>query len=161
IRALGGPAAHLPIIALTANVSAEDQATCAAAGMCGMLSKPVALRDLLDAMAHHVWPYRTDLLPPVTRSPSVSATASPVLSASRLEELRAALPADKLASLVEGGLIELAERLTSLQEALAQRDGNQIVAHAHAMAGLSAEFGMATVEVRLRKLMQVAKEAPG
>ena len=63
IRGLGGPAAIVPIVALTANVCPEDQAACAAAGMNGMLGKPVSLRDLLDVIARYVWPNRARLLP--------------------------------------------------------------------------------------------------
>ena len=41
IRGLGGPAAAVPIVAMTANIFPEDQAACAAAGMNGILGKPV------------------------------------------------------------------------------------------------------------------------
>ena len=69
IRAMAGPAATVPIVALTANVCPEDEALCAAAGMNGMLGKPVALTDLLDAIARHVWPHRRDQ---ITSAPSTS-----------------------------------------------------------------------------------------
>ncbi len=51
IRGLGGPAATVPIVAMTASISPEDQAACAAAGMNGILGKPAAQRELLDAIA--------------------------------------------------------------------------------------------------------------
>ena len=129
--------------------------------MNGMLGKPVALRELLDAIAQHVWPNRSepssDRWPPRRRAmPAVPA----ILSAARLDELRATLPADTLANLVEECLFDLSERLILLLEAVRQQVPEQIVAHAHAMAGMAAEYGMATLEARLRALMQTMGRTP-
>jgi CheY-like chemotaxis protein/anti-sigma regulatory factor (Ser/Thr protein kinase) len=51
IRALPGPAAHLPIVAMTANVRPEDREACFAAGMDGYLAKPLDLAALQAALA--------------------------------------------------------------------------------------------------------------
>lgn len=47
IRALSGPCARVPILALTANVMAGDQERCARAGMDGYLPKPFKPSELL------------------------------------------------------------------------------------------------------------------
>ena len=159
IRGLGGPAATVPIIALTATFSGGSGA-CAAAGMDGMLGKPVAQRELLDAIAQHVWPHRSDQLsiaaPEAPGDPAVPA----ILSAARLNQLRATLPANTLANLVEECLFDLSKRLILLLEAVRQQAPEQIVAHAHAMAGMAAEYGMATLEAKLRALMQTMGRTP-
>jgi signal transduction histidine kinase/ActR/RegA family two-component response regulator/HPt (histidine-containing phosphotransfer) domain-containing protein len=154
IRALGGPAASLPIVALTANICQEDQAACAAAGMNDMLAKPATLRDLLDTIARYVWPHRSGR---VWRdgSPADPVTA-PVLSPSRLAELQATLPPGTLASLIEKCLADLSDRLASLREASEQRNRDGVRSAIHAMAGMAAEYGMASLESRLRALMQSA-----
>jgi CheY-like chemotaxis protein len=47
IRALGGPVAETPIIALTANVLAHQRDTYLAAGMNGVVAKPISPADLM------------------------------------------------------------------------------------------------------------------
>jgi signal transduction histidine kinase/DNA-binding response OmpR family regulator len=160
IRGLGGPAAAMPIVALTANICPEDQAACTAAGMNAMLAKPVALRELLETIARHAWPHRFELAVGGDESPAVFA-APPVLAPARLEVLRAALPATTLARLVEDCLADLAERTAALREAVNRQDFERIDAGAHAMAGMSAEYGMASLEARLRLLRQTARQEPG
>jgi CheY-like chemotaxis protein len=160
IRGLPGPSATVPIVALTANVCPEDQALCAAAGMNGMLSKPVALVELLDALARHVWPHRPDRTAPDTAAQPTSVSRSSILSAARLDELRGAISADKLGRLIEDCLADLSERLKSLQQALRLDARDQAIDAAHAMAGMAAEYGMAALESRVRMLMHLVHEEP-
>jgi len=51
IRALPGPVARTPIIALTANVQPEQIERCLAAGMDGHVGKPIQMTELLTALA--------------------------------------------------------------------------------------------------------------
>ena len=160
IRGIAGPAAGVPIVALTANVCPEDQALCAAAGMNGMLGKPVTLAELLDALACYVWPHRSDRIILHAASPPIPAVRSSILSAARLDELRGAISADTLSTLIEDCLADLAERLKSLRQALSRDATEQAVADAHAMAGMAAEYGMAALESLVRMLMQLLAEEP-
>jgi CheY-like chemotaxis protein len=160
IRGIAGPGAAVPIVALTANVCPEDQALCAAAGMNGMLGKPVTLAELLDALACYVWPHRSDRIILHAASPPIPAVRSSILSAARLDELRGAISADTLSTLIEDCLADLAERLKSLRQALSRDATEQAVADAHAMAGMAAEYGMAALESLVRMLMQLLAEEP-
>jgi CheY-like chemotaxis protein len=54
IRALEGPGAHLPIIALTANALDGDRDRCLAAGMDDYLSKPISVDRLRSILARWV-----------------------------------------------------------------------------------------------------------
>jgi CheY-like chemotaxis protein len=51
IRALGGAAGMIPVIALTANAFEEDRAACLASGMNGFVVKPVDRKRLEAALA--------------------------------------------------------------------------------------------------------------
>ena len=53
IRALDGPAARVPIVALTADAFAETRARCLDAGMNDFLTKPVGLAELSQLLARH------------------------------------------------------------------------------------------------------------
>jgi len=160
IRALGGPAETMPIVALTANICLEDQAACAAAGMNDVLAKPASLRDLLDVIARYVWPHRSEPLPGRQDSVPARPAVSPVLSPTRLEELRTSLPADTLVNLIETCVAELSDRLELLREAVEQMDHERVHSTAHAMAGMAAGYGMASLEARLRAVKQTACQEP-
>lgn len=58
IRNLPGPAARVPIIAVTANAAADEVADCLAAGMDDFVPKPISAAELLQKMALHLEPGR-------------------------------------------------------------------------------------------------------
>ena len=53
IRELGGAAAQIPIIALTANASQEDRRRCLEAGMNDFMAKPIDANDLIQKISLH------------------------------------------------------------------------------------------------------------
>jgi CheY-like chemotaxis protein/PAS domain-containing protein len=158
LRGLNGPAAAVPIIALAASTATEDYTACEAAGMNAMLAGTVSPQALFDTIAQHVWRRRSE---PVRIALSEAPVAPPaILSSVRLDELRATLPADTLANLVEECLLDLSERLASLQETLRQQSLDQARLQADAMARVATEYGMTALEIRLRALVQAIGHSP-
>ena len=156
IRGLTGPPAQVPIVALTANVGSEDETACLSAGMNGVLVKPVDADRLLQAVtrfARFERPADCAALGHV----AMTMAGTSVLSPSRLDALRAALPAKTLAGLVDGCLAELSDRMRQLHEAVGCGEPRRVQDIAHAMVGISAEYGIQTLEVRLRALMLAAQ----
>ena len=156
IRAMPGPASLVPIVALTANVSPDDHAMCREAGMNRLLGKPVALPDLVQALADLAWqglPERNAAV----RPGAAQAPRSPVLAAERIDELRNSLPGEMLGGMVEECLVDLQVRLPALRRAMEAGDSAEVAAQAHAMVGMAAGYGMAALEARLRALMMAAR----
>lgn len=75
IRARGGLNAHVPIIALTADATAETNAQCMAAGADIFLTKPVIATELYDAIRF----VRRQALRRAVRTGRVKSSASPIM----------------------------------------------------------------------------------
>lgn len=164
IRAMPGHAGRVPIVALTANVSPADRAEYEAAGIDGMVAKPVDRAAMLAAIARHVWgassaaasPAVPALVPtPAPRAPDAGRAETRVdaLDRDRLAGLGRGLPHDVFASLVEDCLTDLRDRLPLLLRAAADGDAARVGAVAHAMAGVSGTYGLTALEACLRRLM--------
>jgi signal transduction histidine kinase/CheY-like chemotaxis protein len=156
IRAMPAPAGSMPIVALTANVSPDDQALCREAGMNRLLGKPVALPELVQALAELAWrglPERSG----AARLEAAPESRHPVLSPERVGELRRSLPNEMLGGMVEECLVDMQARLPALRRAMDSGNGDEVLAQAHAMVGMAAGYGMAALEARLRALMLAAR----
>jgi signal transduction histidine kinase/ActR/RegA family two-component response regulator/HPt (histidine-containing phosphotransfer) domain-containing protein len=160
IRTLPEPACSVPIIALTANASAEEEALFRATGMDGVLGKPVSLTEMLDVLSDYVWSQRKrkTASEPALVAPDDQDGFGPVLSADRITELKANLAPDTFADLVEECLTDLEHRLPALRRALAAGAPGAVTAHAHTMVGITAGYGMAALEARLRAIMTAARD---
>jgi signal transduction histidine kinase/CheY-like chemotaxis protein len=160
VRGLPEPACSTPIVALTANASPEDEADCDAAGMNGLLAKPASPAGLLNVLRLYVWatPGGTELARRPVTLEAQETSVPPVLSADRINELRANLPPATFAQLVEACLLDLDRRLPALRRAIVTGAPAAITAHAHAMVGMAASYGMIALEDRLRLVMNAARD---
>jgi signal transduction histidine kinase/CheY-like chemotaxis protein len=173
IRGLAEPARSVPVIALTAHVGPEDEARFKAAGMDGVVGKPVSVAELLAVLDRHVWArdWRLSLQAgdehqgpgqaaggrALTQRPA-EADRWPVLAADRIQELRTNLAPETFATLIEDCLTDMDHRLPALRRALIAGAPAAITSHAHALVGMATGYGMAAVEARLRTIMAAARD---
>jgi PAS domain S-box-containing protein len=129
IRALGGAATTLPIVALTANAFAADLEACRAAGMDDHLAKPVSIDRLIAVIERRV---------PAPARPRRAPFRPSAALAERYAEQRAATLAAVDALIRDGALAGTS--LESLAELL------------HKLAGTAAMFGEAELGDRARDL---------
>jgi len=142
IRALGGRAATIPIVALTANAFAAEIADCRAAGMDDHLAKPVAMSDLEAALSRWV-------APPV--EPARARIATPPALAARFEA-RCGNWAGRLDAIVG--------ELPHADDAAALGLLDEARAIAHGLAGTAGMFGQAALG-DLASEIEVAIQAIG
>ncbi|TBR24825.1 PAS domain-containing sensor histidine kinase [bacterium] len=136
IRALGGPAAELPIVAVTAHALPGDREEALAAGMDDYLSKPVRLQDL--AVALERW---------LGSAPKTSE--EPVLDAAAVASLRllgdGTVPKEIVATYLE----DAPKRLAELRRAVEAEDKASAVRAAHTLMGSSRTMGGKALGARL------------
>lgn len=133
IRALDSPTGTIPILALTANVYAEQIATFIQAGMNGHVGKPFKRDELLDAIDPWICP--TDAKAP----DRPTETPNEVLDTVVYEELRALIGPERTAAMLK----KLEEKLDGLN--IAERettfDREQLARVAHSMISSAGMLG--------------------
>ena len=149
IRALPGPAAALPIVALTANVSDEDSAAYQAAGLDGLVPKPIEDATLLDAMARHVWGTGQ---PDHGAAPAPPLAAPSVIDVQRVRSWQGGLRPAVSDGLFAECLRELRNKVPVLQDALTADHAPAIGQATHAMIGVAANYGLCALEAAIRSV---------
>jgi two-component system, sensor histidine kinase and response regulator len=148
IRGLSGPAARIPIIALTANAMQGDDAVCLDAGMDDYLSKPINARKLADSVVR--WARRP---PAPTNQPSASdpeptdhsnpaPEQDPINPATRRELLHV-LGDDGFVILMDTFFADSARHIDLLHAAVAKTDLLVVTREAHVLKGSAANVGLA------------------
>ena len=181
IRALPGKRGRIPIIAMTANVLADDRQRCLDAGMDDYLPKPIVRRALYEAVVR--WLDGAPARPPadaplltagsraeehvavpvaagaVPSAPAASAAAtdddSPVLDEQAIAALERDLSEELAPGVVATFLDEVAERVEAIARAVAAGDAAAAGEQGHALKGSAATFGA----VALRDLAYTIERA--
>ena len=142
LRALPGDAGRVPVLALTTNDSPAVQTRARAAGMQGVLGKPIDPMALQRALGAALEGRSTA---PVPRTP---APAAELLNTTRIENFRRL---GLLDDLLPRALTDLRRHVQSLEEAATANDREAVSAALHALVGLAGEVGAQTLHARARQ----------
>ncbi|HEB59921.1 MAG TPA: response regulator [Gammaproteobacteria bacterium] len=123
IRAMREEGRTLPVVALTANATSEDQEECFDAGFDEFLTKPVARRQLYEITAHYL-----------KQVDNALTDSSPIVSRFVEEE-------PDLMDIVVKFVDELPSRLDDLLSAYEQRNWDDLKDRIHNLKGMGGGFG--------------------
>jgi CheY-like chemotaxis protein/HPt (histidine-containing phosphotransfer) domain-containing protein len=159
IRALPGPMARVPILAVTASAFTEDIEACRAAGMDAHLAKPIEREALIAALGRltgEAPPPAAAALPPepedFERIPLLSRRAGAPLELPGLDPVAAR----SLAAEFVRELREAAEQLRGIDGSLPDR----MVPAAHRLAGAAATLGATRLATAARQFQDDARRLP-
>ena len=136
IRALPGPVARIPIVAMTANAMRGDDQRCLDAGMNGYISKPVDRRKLLEVLSGHAQ---------AGKPAAAEAPAVPRVDFAVLDLLRDDLEAETVIAILLKFDEDAQARVAESRAALAQDDMERIRREAHTIKGAAASLGLVAI----------------
>jgi signal transduction histidine kinase/DNA-binding NarL/FixJ family response regulator len=147
-----------PIIAFTASAFSEEAARCRAAGMDGVLAKPVTRAQLQQMLQRHLLDGRT--APPAPPAPATEDARAPLRPShiAELMQLDAATPGGFLADVVESFLDSVPKRLDELGQAIDTGDAPRVVQLAHRLKGSAANLGACRLIEPLDQIERSARD---
>jgi signal transduction histidine kinase/ligand-binding sensor domain-containing protein/CheY-like chemotaxis protein len=163
LRARERPGVHIPIIALTADVTSAGRAACLAAGMDDHLAKPFRRETLHGILTR--WLGKTKHESTAAPSAALGATgsaAAPLLDGATLDALRAlprSGPKDMLTHIGELYLLDSRRLVATIEQSLESGNGAELARAAHAWRSYNGNVGASALAQLCRELEEAARAA--
>ncbi len=138
IRALPGPEAKTPIIAMTAYVMRGDRERILSHGLDDFVGKPLSRADLIETLSRWLDPGTAVRVPDGT---GCRAEQKPVFEPAALDELTANVGRDRVVTILNTYLTELEGRTAAINQAFQDSDLERIAKEAHPLKSSSAGVG--------------------
>ncbi|TWA68028.1 PAS domain S-box-containing protein [Azospirillum brasilense] len=155
IRRMGGPAAVVPIVAMTANAMEGDQAVCLAAGMNDYLAKPIVAEQLLHTVAR--WTGLPEPGEPNQPAPRPEMGPPPRIDHAKRRDLRDAIGDEGFALLMDIFRRETPGHLDQLRLAARNRDFTAVERSAHLLKSSAGNVGFAEASTLADELVTAAR----
>ena len=157
IRQMDGPMRDVPILALTANVMAQEQERYLAAGMTECLMKPIDWDQLHKAISR----YGGDAQVPASLDVSVPEEVgeAPLVDRQRLGAFRASMSSEQLASWLRRSIGD-AERTCERMATLPQ-GSEDLRREAHSLKGTAGTFGLMRISQIAAGIEEKARDGGG
>ncbi|HSV28030.1 MAG TPA: ATP-binding protein [Candidatus Omnitrophota bacterium] len=152
IRALPGPAAAIPIVAMTANALKGDSERCLEAGMDGYVAKPVVPAPLFAEIARVL----SLSAAPCAPAPPPARAGRRVLDHAVLDQLTDAVGREFIAEVLQSGLAHMQRMRAEL--AAARDDADQIRFLAHDIKSASHSIGLEALGTLAAEVEKAARE---
>jgi signal transduction histidine kinase/ligand-binding sensor domain-containing protein/CheY-like chemotaxis protein len=163
LRAREPAGMHVPIIALTADVTGAGRAACLAAGMDDHLAKPFRRETLHGMLARWLRKPRLESTAPPGAVPAPPASAgAPLLDGATLDALRAlprSGPKDMLTHIGELYLLDSRRLIATIEQSLESGNGPELARAAHAWRSYNGNVGANVLAQLCRELEEAARAA--
>ena len=165
IREIHGPVSKVPVIAMTANVQDGDREKCLEAGMDDYLSKPLKLERIRIKLEE----WLPDLVQVVAMDTAIEQALAPAevettliqtigpIDVEHLDELESSV-GSAFTRMVEVYVEDLPGQISSLEQAINDRDAEQIKQCAHSIKGSSKNFGANELAAVAKELEDMGRE---
>jgi signal transduction histidine kinase/DNA-binding response OmpR family regulator len=159
IRQLGGAAAKVPIIAITAHALAGYEAMCLAAGMNGYATKPISQKNLQTIVATWCFKSKTQVLEALStltedEDSRALKTDEPaiLIDEAILADLNRFLGQEKFNEILQIFLISVNRSCEAIKQAIDSQDLSVFIREAHDLKSTSATFGATSLQVIAKDL---------
>ncbi|HEY6619270.1 MAG TPA: two-component regulator propeller domain-containing protein [Steroidobacteraceae bacterium] len=162
LRAREPAGAHVPIIALTADVTGTGRAACLAAGMDDHLAKPFRRETLHGILARWLGEGKTESTVAPAAAQDPASAGAPLLDGATLDALRAlprSGPKDMLTHIGELYLLDSRRLIATIEQSLESGNGPELARAAHAWRSYNGNVGANVLAQLCRDLEEAARAA--